>query len=59
MKRDQIIDVFKELALSQGFYSRLLASINDADEDSREEFFAELEAQNFHDPVDLILYIEG
>lgn len=59
MKRDQIIDTFKSLACSQGFYGRLLASINDADEDSREAFFAELEAQNFHDPVDLILYIEG
>lgn len=59
MKRDQIINVFKELALSQGFYGRLLASIYEADEDSREEFFAELEAQNFRNSVDLILYIEG
>ena len=59
MKRDQIIDTFKSLACSQGFYGRLLAAINDADEDSREEFFAELEAQNFRDPLDLILYIEG
>lgn len=59
MNRDEIREVFKQLAMSQGFYGRLLRQIDEADEDVRENFWKDLEDQNFKDSVDLILYIEG
>ena len=59
MNREQILDVFRQLASSQGFYGRLLARINSADEDTRDEFLSNLEEQNFSDAVDLIMYLEG
>lgn len=59
MNRDEIREVFKQLAMSQGFYGRLLRQIDEADEDVRENFWKDLEDQNFKDSLDLILYIEG
>lgn len=61
MKRNEILNVFKTLAKSQGFYGRLLNSLNEAKKNNPEDYDAfmnELEAQNFTDDVDLILYIE-
>lgn len=58
MNRDEIREVFKQLAMSQGFYGRLLRQIDEADEEARENFWKDLEDQNFKDSVDLILYIE-
>lgn len=58
MKREEILNVFKMLACSQGFYGRLLHSLETADEDSRDEFLSELEEQNFSDPVSLVMYLE-
>lgn len=61
MSRDEILKTFKELAKSQGFYGRLLASLEDAKESSPEayeKFLTNLEAHNFSGPVDLILYLE-
>jgi hypothetical protein len=61
MKREQIINTIKNLARSQGFYSRLYRAIEDAKEnnpDAYEDFMTELEAQNFSDSVDLVLYLE-
>ena len=54
MDREQILNVIRGLAMSQGFYGRLLQQI---DEDT--EILDELENQHFTDVVDLILYIEG
>lgn len=59
MNREEIREVFKQLAMSQGFYGRLLRQIDEADEEARENFWKDLEDQNFKDSVDLILYIEG
>ena len=61
MDREAILGVFADLAYSQGFYGRLLASLEEAKEynpDAYEAFMSDLEAQNFGDAVDLILYIE-
>lgn len=61
MKRDDILNVFAELAQSQGFYGRLLRDLmemRDCDPDTYEEVMENLEAQDFHDALDLILYIE-
>ena len=61
MNREEIMAAIRMLANSQGFYSRLLRNIEDAkenDPDNYEELMCKLEAQNFKDAVDLILYLE-
>ena len=58
MKREQILNVFKTLAMSQGFYGRLLRDIKE-NEEWGEGFLAELEEQNFRSELDLILAIES
>lgn len=59
MKRDQILAAFRSLALSQGFYGRLLNQIESVDEEAREAFLSDLESRNFKDVVDLVMWIEG
>jgi hypothetical protein len=52
MNRNQIIEVITELSYSQGFYGRLKRDMTDEALDC-------LEAQNFKDSLDLILFLEG
>ena len=59
MKRDEILEVFQSLARSQGMYGRILRLIDRMTDEEREVMWQELEAQNFEDAVDLVLYIEG
>jgi hypothetical protein len=59
MNREQIINVFRSLAMSQGFYGRLLRSIYEMEENARDEYLSYLESQNFANKLDLILFIEG
>lgn len=54
MNREEILNAIKNLATSQGFYGRLLRDIEE-----NPEILDELEAQNFSDSVDMVLYIEG
>lgn len=54
---DEVIGVIKNLASSQGFYGRLLQSINEAEEWQIEELKKEWDGK-FTDAVDFILYIE-
>jgi hypothetical protein len=58
MDREQILDVFRSLACSQGFYGRLLRDISE-NEEWGDEFLNHLEEQNFRTELDLILYIES
>ena len=51
MTKNEILQVFRDLAKSQGFYGRLLENITD-------EGLKYLEDQNFQDAIDLILFIE-
>ena len=53
MDREQIKNAIKELAKSQGMYGRLLQKIEEYP-----ELLDELEAQDFNDVVDMIMYIE-
>jgi hypothetical protein len=53
MNREQILSTIKSLAMSQGFYSRLLYAINED-----ENIMDQLVAQNFKDSLDMILYLE-
>lgn len=54
MNREEILENIKMLSTSQGFYGRLLDAI---EED--ETILDDLEAQNFNDVVDMIMYIES
>ena len=59
MNREQILDAFRSLAHSQGFYGRLLEQIDSVDEETREDFLSDLESRHFRDVVDLVMRIEG
>ena len=61
MDRNAILGLIKELSYSQGFYGRLLRSIEECrenDPSSYEDFMEELEAQNFSSDLEVILYFE-
>lgn len=58
MKRNEILNVIRQLSMSQGFYGRLLRDM-ETNEEFAEEVLTELERQNFGDAVDLVMYIEG
>lgn len=53
MTKDQILGAIKSLAMSQGFYGRLLRNINE-----NPAILDELEKQNFKDSLDMVLYLE-
>lgn len=59
MNRNEIEQVFRNLAMSQGSYGRLLARIYDLSEEDQDEFWAEMEAQDFSDEIAVIMYVEG
>lgn len=54
MNREQILNSVKMLAQSQGSYGRLYSQLKD-----NEEALQYLEAQQFADVVDLILFLES
>ena len=61
MDRYDILNTIAELAQSQGFYGRLLRDfmeLRDEDPDTYENVMTQLEAQNFGDPVDMVLFFE-
>lgn len=58
MKRNDIINAITQLSYSQGFYGRLLRDLQSLDEETYDEVMAELEAQNFSDTVDMVLFFE-
>lgn len=59
MKEKEILETFRQLAKSQGMYGRMLGAIENMTEEDYRELFDILEAQNFQDPVDLVLFLEG
>ena len=61
MNAVQVIEVIKDLAKSQGFYSRMWQNIQEnilTDEEEYENFQQFCEQQNFKDAVDLVLFFE-
>ena len=58
MNRYQIENIMQSLAMSQGFYGRLLDQIYSAPEDEQEMFWENMEAQNFGSDLDVILFLE-
>jgi hypothetical protein len=59
MKRDEMKLLFEKLSRSQGFYGRLLRDLRDLDDETLERVWIELEAQEFKDEIDLILFLEA
>ena len=62
MNAVQVIEVIKDLAKSQGFYSRLYQNIMEnivPYEEEYENFQQFCEQQNFKDVVDLVLFFES
>jgi hypothetical protein len=53
MTKEQILGEIKSLAMSQGFYGRLLRDINE-----NPAMLDELERQNFKDSLDMVLFLE-
>ena len=61
MKIKEIKETIKSLASNQGFYGRLLASMETMEEMSPQDYekvVEELESQNFQNAVDLVMYFE-
>ena len=57
----QVLDVIRDLSHSQGFYGRLYETILETkqnDEAAFNEFAQVVEAQNFKDAVDVVLFFE-
>ncbi len=59
MNRHQIENLMQSLAMSQGFYGRLLDQIYSAPEDEQEMFWENMEAQNFGCDLDVVLFLES
>ena len=62
LKRNDILEIFKDFSKSQGFYGRLLNNLNDLKENdpsTYEKYMKNLEDHEFKDVVDLVLYIES
>lgn len=61
MKMNEILENIKMLSKNQGFYGRLYHQIMDYKENNPKVFERianDLEAQNFKDTVDMIMYFE-
>jgi DNA-binding LacI/PurR family transcriptional regulator len=59
MNRSYILNVITDLSYSQGFYRRLLRAIKEEiNELGYSLILDELEAQNFNNSLDMILYLE-
>ena len=53
MNRQEILDVVKSLAMSQGYYGRLYDALTNGT-DEAEYALQEMEEQNFKDAVDMV-----
>ena len=58
MNRTQILNAIAGLAASQGFYGRLYNALTSGTEEA-EEFMEQMEAQNFGDVVDMVMWLES
>lgn len=58
MKREQILNIIRSLAISQGSYGRMYNNLM-SDPEYYDEVMTFFEAQNFKTALDLILCIEG
>lgn len=62
MNREQIMETIRQLAHSQGSYSRFyrdLCKMRDNEPERFDEAMTMLEEKNFKDTVDLVMYLES
>lgn len=59
MTGEDCLNAIRELAHSQGSYGRMLEQIEGKDEESLKRVLATFERQEFKDPVELVLWLEG
>ena len=59
MTGEDCLNAIKELARSQGSYGRMLEQIEQMDDESREELLDTFAAQEFDDPVNMVMWLEG
>lgn len=58
MKREEILDLIKSLARSQGYYGRLYNAWTSASEEDQQAMKEYLESKNFKSGLDFILALE-
>lgn len=58
LTKDAIIALITSLAMSQGFYGRLLNGLNENPE-IREDWLQQMEEMNFQSDLEFIMYLEG
>lgn len=58
LTRDAILALIMSLAMSQGFYGRLLNALNENPEQG-EEWLQQMEDMHFRSDIDFIMYLEG
>lgn len=58
MSGEQAIAIIRNLASSQGFYGRLLNTIENFTDEEMEKWNETIENQGFTDDLDLILWLE-
>ena len=51
-------DTVTYLMASQGFYGRLYHAVNELDDDGLYELEVQITQQNFHDTLDVVLWLE-
>ena len=59
MKFEELLEIIRILARSQGFYSRLLDALEDATPKQIKEVKKVWESKNFKDEVEFVMYLEG
>lgn len=62
MDRYEILEILENMAEQQGFYARLLFKLNEMkfyNPIGYNRYMEELEAENFTDEIDLLMYFEN
>lgn len=62
MNREEILSAIQTLAMSQGFWERVLQNLIDMQENDPDEYegiMRRLEEKQFADTVDMVLYFES
>jgi hypothetical protein len=59
MTINDLFDLCRSLAQSQGFYGRLLCNLNEMSEDDLHELDLQIQNANLQTSLDLILWLEG
>ena len=62
MNREEILNSIRSLAMSQGYYARVMCGIEHLQEKHPSEYehlMEALENEHFEDTVDLVMFLEG